>query len=364
MAIKYIKYLVLSLLIVITCIVALNYIVDPLLYYKRANRAFQTLYSDELRYQIPGLIKNYQDHNTAIVGTSLAGNFLASEVSKQLNSKTVKLTVNGATIVEQSYIVSQYLDAHPNAKAVIWGIDNVYLDYDPERFTIREYKYPFFLYDDSIVNYKYLLNYEVTVQSLQTIANNLLGANFYMKTRDLDTIHTWPTDTPVGCKQVIKNHDELHGKQFKVFDPSLTPSELFNIENAAANMEGIVDIAKKRKDVQFYLFLPPYSIVRYLFEDEYNGLERILKARDLFAEKTRENNNIKIIDLQASEDIIGNLNYYMDMIHHIRKINRLIIDNIVNGNFSDYGSILENTEKLRSMVSRYDLEKIRECVQD
>ena len=361
---NYIKYLIISLITVIVCIGTLNYVVDPLLYYNRADNSLKTLYTEDLRYQIPGLIKHFQDHNTAIVGTSLAGNFLASEVSRQLNKKTVKLTVNGATINEQSYIVSKYLDAHPNAKTVIWGVDTMYLDYDPAKFTVREYNYPFFLYGDSTINYKYLLDYAVTIHSLQTIANNLLSINFYLKTRDLDLLHTWPPNTPAGCKQVIKNHDELFGKQFKVYDPSLTPLAFFNEENAAANMKRIIDLAKKNKDVQFYLFLPPYSIVRYLFEDEYNGLERLLKARGLFADKTRGNDNIKIIDLQASEDIIGNLDNYMDMIHHIRKINRLNIDNIVNENFNDYRSILENTVELRSMVTRYDLDKIRECAQD
>jgi hypothetical protein len=38
--------------------------------------------------------------------------------------------------------------------------------------------------------------------NIAAIANNLLCLNFFIKTRDIDKIHTW--DTPTGCKQVIE----------------------------------------------------------------------------------------------------------------------------------------------------------------
>lgn len=358
---KYIRYLILSLIIVITCTVVLNYIVDPLLYYKRADRIFPVLYSEELKYQIPGLIKNFPDHNTAIIGTSMAGIFLASEVSSALNEKTIKLTSPGATLREQSYVLSRYLKTHPDAKTIIWVADPMIFDNDPELFTIRPYSYPFFLYDNSNVNLKYLLSYKVTVHSLQTIANYLFGIGFYMKTSNLDELHTLPLNTPSGCNRVIENYTQLSTKDFKVQDPIIVPLPVFNRINAAANLNRILELAETNKDVQFYVFLPPYSIVRYLFEDENNGLERLLEARNFIADKTKGTGNIKIIDWQADEDIITNLDLYTDMIHHVKTINDRIIRNIIDGNFDGYESVLANTEKLRSIVRRYDFEKIKKC---
>ncbi|MDH4028789.1 MAG: hypothetical protein OEU95_08160, partial [Nitrospirota bacterium] len=341
----------------------LNYIVDPLLYYQRAKRVFPVLYSQEQREQVPGIIKNSKSHNAAIMGTSLAGNYLVSEVSDALNEKTVKLTVNGATFSEQSFILSRYLETHPDAKIVIWAVDTFYIDVAPGQFTIREYDYPFYLYESIILNPRYLLGYNVTIHSIQTIANDLFGINSPMKTQDIDRLHTWPEGTPLGCKPVIANYDDLAGRDFKVVDPSLTPLPEFNEANAAANMEKITALARDNSRVKFYIYLPPYSIVRFLFEKQGQGLERLMKARDFFAKKTEGINNISILDFQASEEIITDLNNYMDMLHHNRKINRLIIDVIVNGNFSDYGSVIENTEKLRKIVNGQGIEKIRKCAQ-
>ncbi len=86
-----------------------------------------------------------------------------------------------------------------------------------------------------------------------------------------------------------------------------------------------------------------------------------LEARNFVAEKTKDIGNIKIIDLQAIEDIITNLDLYIDMIHHVRTINDRIIKYIIDGNFDGYESILDNTEKLRSIVGRYDFEEIKKC---
>ena len=352
---KYIKYLILSLIIVVICIGALNYIVDPLMYYQRYQRVFPVLYTEDPRYLIPGLIKNSKGHNAVIIGSSMVENFLPSQVHELFNEKTIKLSINGATLLEQSYVLSHYLDAHPNSKIIIWGMDTVSIDKDSENITTQEYSYPFFLYDDSTINLQYLLNYEVTVHSFQTIANNLLGIGFLMKTRDLDQINTWPGNTQTGCKKVFEHYRDTSRRYSDVLVQN------FNNKNAIANLKRIVDLAERRRDVQFYFFLTPYSIVRYIYEVEHNGLERLLQARNFFAYKTKEISNIKIIDLQASEDIISNLDYYKDMNHYNRTIKNTILKNIVDGNFDGYESILENTEKLRALIGKYDFEKLKKC---
>jgi hypothetical protein len=357
---KYIKYLILCQIIAAILIASLNYIVDPLLYYQRDKRVFPILYTEEQRDLIPGLIKNSRDHNAAIIGTSLAENFRASQVSALFHEKTVKLTINGATFLEQCYVLSKYLNAHPNAKIVIWDIDTAYIDKDPEDFINREFitedfKYPFYLYNNNTLNFQYLLNYKVTLHSFQTVANDFLGIKFISKTRDLDRIHTWPRFIQTGCEHVMDNYNKFSVRYSDLLD------QVYNKINAIANLNKITDITQRYKNVQFYMLLPPYSIVRYKFEVEHNGLERLLESRNLFAEKTRGISNIKIIDLQASEDIISNLDYYKDMSHYNGTVVDIILNNIVKENSSGYESILENTKKLRKLVETFDFGKVRKC---
>lgn len=352
---KYIKYLLLSEIIVIICIIALNFTVDPLLYYRREQRVFPILYTEEPRHLIPGIIKNSIGSNAVIIGSSMVENFLASQVSEILNEKTVKLSISGATLLEQTYVLSKYLDAHPNTKIIIWGIDTVYIDKDPENITNQEYAYPYFLYDDSNFNLRYLLNYEIMVHSFQTIANNLFGIRFFMKTRDLDQIGTWPSDTQTGCRAVIEHYRNILRQYSDV------PAQTFSDKDANVNLKRIVDLTERKKDTQFYFFFPPYSIVRYFSEVERNGLERVLEARKLFADKTKTKSNIKIVDLQASEDIIANLDNYKDMNHYNKTISNIILKRITDKNFDGYESILKNTEKLRLLLERFNFEKIKKC---
>jgi hypothetical protein len=349
----YIKYLFISQVLVIIFIMALNFIVDPLLYYKRNKRPHHILYTEDNRYLIPGLIKNSPDYNAVIVGSSMAGNFIASEVGRTLGEKTLKLSIDGATLFEQHYVISKYFETHQNAKIVIWGIDLGYVS-GPAKITTREnYNYPYFLYDNTMVNPKYLLNYDITVHSFQTITNNLIGINFFMKKRDINKVHTW--DTPTGCQQVIDHYKLISTEHldeiYKNFDKN----------NAEINLNKIVELAIKKKDVQFYIFLPPYSIVRYYISYEHNALEFLLKARNFIAGKVNGISNIKIIDLQASNDIISNLNYYKDMGHYNRIINDIIMKKIIDGSFTEYEAILSNTKKLKSLISALDFEKVRKC---
>lgn len=352
---KYIKYLLLSQITVLIIIMTLNYTVDPLLYYRREQRVFPILYTEEQRHLIPGIIKNSADSNAVIIGTSMVENFLASQASKLLNEKTLKLSINGATLLEQSYVLSEYLDAHPDAKIVIWGLDTVYIDKDPEKIIEQEYSFPYFLYDDTNINLKYLLNYEVTVHSFQTIANNLLGIRFPMKTRNLDQISTWPSETQTGCKKVIEHYRSTSRRYTDV------PVQHFNYKNAETNLNRIIDLTERRKDARFYFFFPPYSIVRYFYEAERDGLERVLQARNLFADKTKTKSNIKIIDLQASEDIIADLDYYKDMNHYDKTIINTMLKRIKDKSFDGYEAILKNTEKLRLLAKTVDFEKIKKC---
>lgn len=355
---KYFKYLIIAQLIVLIFFGTLNYIVDPRLYYSRDNRLFSPLYTLIQRHLIPGVIKNSPNNNAVIIGTSLTAPFIASKVSAILNTNAIKLTVNGATLFEQHFILSKYLQSHPNAKIVIWGVDPPYLSRDAVMTTQKDYIYPFFLYDTTQINYKYLFNYDVTKHSLQTIAANFFNIRFAKTTFDLDKIGTWNVSGQIaGCKKVTGNYQGAlsAGNIYNLI------TEDFNIGNAEINLNNIIELAMARQDVQFFIFFPPYSILRYYLYNEHQSLGKLLMPRDFIAKKTKGIPNINILDLQASPDIISNLDYYADINHYNPAVADIILKYIVNGNFTDYNSILKNTEKLELMVKEFDFETAKRC---
>jgi hypothetical protein len=47
--------------------------------------------------------------------------------------------------------------------------------------------------------------------------------------------------------------------------------------------------------------------------------------------------------------------------HYNRTINNIILKKIVDGNFTEYESILENTVKLKSLIIAFDPKKAMKC---
>ena len=83
--------------------------------------------------------------------------------------------------------------------------------------------------------------------------------------------------------------------------------------------------------------------------------------RDFIAKKTKGIPNIKILDLQASPDIISNLDYYADVNHYNPAVTDIILKDIVDGKFADCNSILKNTKKLELMTKKFDIETAKRC---
>src|ERR1700720_4922160 len=85
--------------LIILLAAALNFVVDPLQLF-RAARLFAAMYSQDSRMQDAGLIRS-QDFDTVFMGTSLAIHFRQSDIDRVLGVRSLKLSLNGSTSVEQ-----------------------------------------------------------------------------------------------------------------------------------------------------------------------------------------------------------------------------------------------------------------------
>jgi len=114
------RYLVREERNVILLAVALNFVVDPLQYFRPA-RLFHAMYSPDSRMQNAGLIHS-QQYDTVFMGTSLGIHFRQSDIDRILGVKSVKLSMTGSNSVEQSFVLAAALERHP--KRVIWQMDD------------------------------------------------------------------------------------------------------------------------------------------------------------------------------------------------------------------------------------------------
>ena len=97
-----IKYFIAGFCFWSLALVSVNYIVDPLQYYRLDN---SPRFVKNQRYQIPGLIRNY-NFDTIFVGTSHSENFLASQLDKFGQTQSINLSISGSSAWEQMQVVN------------------------------------------------------------------------------------------------------------------------------------------------------------------------------------------------------------------------------------------------------------------
>src|SRR5882757_8035766 len=105
---------------VILLAAGLNFVVDPLQYFRPA-RLFHAMYSPDSRMQNAGLIRS-QQYDTVFMGTSLAIHFRQSDIDRNLGGRSVKLAMTRSNSHEQSFVLDAALARHP--KRVLWQMDD------------------------------------------------------------------------------------------------------------------------------------------------------------------------------------------------------------------------------------------------
>lgn len=304
-----------SAVILTTLVALLTVVLDPLQFYHKS--FYPAIYSNEERYQNPGLAKNY-DYDTIIIGTSMTENFLPSVVNGTLGGKTLKLSVRGSTADEHHAIASIALETG-KVKKVLWGLDYFSLKLESK----EEADNPAYLYDDKWWNdYKYWLNYSV-YQNLfiEGILRPLRG----LEPRQLENLYNWNDTVTFGAKQVVE--DYRTSRQSEVYfglneEPIETIQEVFN--------EQILALVKKYPDVEFDFYYPPYSILRQKVWQDTNNTRFLnqLEMKEWIFEQLGPLPNVNVFDFQEESDWTYNLDLYKDLSHHNQDVNSWIAEAI------------------------------------
>lgn len=304
--------------------VGLNFYVDPLQFYHKTYLTPD--FSDQQRYQNPGLAKNYE-YDTIMVGSSMTENFWPSYANEKLGIHLLKLSMSGSTAKEQNMITNLAI-LTGKTKTVMWGIDYFSLRGEPDRVRHEFGAFPYYLYDRNPFNdLNYLINLDTSKQALRSL---VVSAGFMNpKNPDLNRLNTWETPGLFGKQNVLKEWDKLkQGGSFK-------PSE-YELGHVQRNMdENVLSVIKAHPEVQFVLFYPPYSILqhRYFYDKDPAFFENELYVKQYLFEQVGMLPNVKIYEFQHEQQITFDLKHYKDLAHHSRQINDWMIDQMAEDNY-------------------------------
>ncbi len=314
--------------------------VDPCFYYRMPTDRKPVFFNE--RYQTAGIIRNCPA-DTVLLGSSMAANYVGSEVGTVFGGTGLRLTIPDGYFSEFDQAMGLLMRKNP-PKRVLFAVDTNILTRSPDGATGAM---PGYLYDKSGLNdVKYLLNKDALYYSLYAMMCHRWGQG-----QTLDEGFGW-NDT------VWWNHMEALAeyKRPDIVETAMAADAL--LADTAENLAVVAGWAEAYPEVEFDLFLSPYSILYWDKISRMGETEAVFAALELACETLLPYENVTLHGLLFDREIIEQLDYYCDYVHHSAEAGSLVLGKIAAGTdeltAENYQEVLANWH---DFVVNYDYEK-------
>lgn len=353
--------------LIVMMAVALNFIVDPLQIFRPA-RLFPAVYSEDSRLQNAGLIRS-QDFDTVFMGTSLAIHFRQSDIDRMLGVRSLKLALAGSNSHEQSFVLAAALERHPSR--VIWQIDDwifrdaaqidsdIYLPADLYRRNARGIAG--YLFNGAMARESAWILARSIKPLEKTVARLTSGVLFKFPIARVDDINTLRPDYDVSAAY---NAKKALAAFASITDPARSAFLAAGYDYGAMvrNFEGdAVGLIAGHPDVQFDIYLPPYSILQWVAMRDASPatLKIVYDFSGYIAERLARFPNARLHDFRAASDITHDLNNYGDVIHHSPDVDLKVLSWLAAGDYLvDRAAPTASLERLKAQVEAYRIGEI------
>ena len=297
--------------------------IDPYFHYHAPLEGLQYPINNQ-RYQNDGIVKHFS-YDALITGTSMTENFKASECDALFGADTVKVSFSGATFTELNQNLQHALEANPDLRLVIYGLDGWFLFSGKDAWR-TDAAYPTYLYDNNPLNdVQYFLNKEILLDGTLEVLNYTRKG---FQTTDFDTYSNWNSGQRFDAENVIRNYSRMPmSEEIRSMTEEETAMVTYNMSSC------IADVAKAHPNVQFYYFFPPYSCLYWDDLIRRGQMELQVDAFALASGLLLEADNIHLFSFYEDYETTGNLNNYHDIVHYSEDVNSLILQRMRNGEY-------------------------------
>lgn len=301
----------------------LTAVIDPFFHYHAPLNGLQYPLNNQ-RYQNDGIVKNFP-YDALITGTSMTENFKTSEFDALFGVNSIKVSFSGGTYEEINSNLQRAIEANPELKIVIYGLDEWFL-FAGKSMILADGEYPTYLYDNNPFNdVEYLLNKDVLCNNTVEVLNYTRSGQ---TTTSFDAFGSWDGSFPYDAANVISNYT----RAAKVSENSIFTEELQTCLSDTI-LNTAVKLARENPEIQFIYFFPPYSILNWDNHNQSGTLQRQIEAFTLASQLLLEADNIALYSFYNDYGTITNLNLYRDTVHYSGEINSLILQRIHNGEY-------------------------------
>ena len=300
---------VLTLIILIGVVV---FLIDPFFHYHKPWFGLKAVLNDK-EYQCIGTLRHF-DYDALIVGSSVAENNDNSWYDEAFKCKSIKAIRSYGATADLCYLLDEAFASGNDIKKVFYNIDPSSLNADATT-TYESTGCPMYLYDKNPFNdIRYIYNKGVLFEKIPYMI-----VNSYVVDYDENLSYNW-------AKWKTFSKDNALGLYFRPKNEVPMMDEKVYDDKLSGNIELLTTEVKNHPDTEFYFFFPAYSMLWW------DGIYRT-GERDAFIHCEKEMvsallqyDNAKVYCFQNEEDIITNLDNYMDSIHFSPEINKLMMD--------------------------------------
>jgi hypothetical protein len=334
----YARWYIAACITLTAAIAAVNFAIDPFQFYRAAS-FYEPVFSENQRYQKPGLAKNYP-YEIAIVGDSHAENFSARYVEAKLGAPALNLAISGSTAREQFLIAKKAIESGRLTR-IIWILGRMPFRKPPQMLVHQDGEFPTHFYDESPTTHP---AYLLSIATLELSLDALRGAGH----RDLDSLDMWHSEHEFSQQRMLMDWK----RRFQIYttvrrDPALAYQSELDVIRANAE-QNLASLIAAHPEIQVDLVFPPYSVLSYLIDFRmapFMFKERI-QYKAMVVDSVAGLDNADVYDFQVAREITHDFDNYKDLEHFRVEINERIVDAIAAGEYrvdkADYSDVLSD----------------------
>lgn len=344
--IGFIRHFALAAVVLLLLAAAAVVIFDPFYHYHGPVLGLKAVVTKS-EYQCIGTIRNF-DYDSVLCGSSTAENYNNHWFDEGFGARTVKAIKSSGTTADLKYYLDEAFLTH-EIKHVFYSLDLFALEGDPEANFVNA-SMPLYLFDHNPFNdVKYVWNKDVLFEDVPyLLAMNFAGGY------DEGTSYNWWQYKIFSAEETLSHYDRSAEVLSVVGKEEYQP-------RVDGNLELIAEMAEAHPETEFYFFLPPYSLLWWDSVNRSGQLNEYLYARKQVMERLIAYENVKVYDFQSEDEIILDLDNYMDPVHFSADVNHFMAQEAAKEN-SKYRVTQENQEemlqKMEALIKRIFLQEI------
>lgn len=291
-------------------------LVDPFYHYHKPIGPLKAVVSKG-EYQCIGTVKNFE-YDSILLGSSVAENYNNRWFDEAFGGTTIKGIQRSATTAALLYYLEHAMEAN-ELKNVYFNLDTFAITTDPDVEFPNEL-HPLYLYNENpFDDVKYIWNKDVIFEHVPyMLAMSFIGDY------DEGTSYNWAqykTFSEAGTLSNYQRPEEVV--------PMLAKEEY--VDDLDGNLSAIEQVVKDNPQITFRFICPPYSMLWWDNAYRNGETERNLYASREAARRLLPYENVEMYYFQNEEEVITNLDNYMDTIHFSGEINKAMLDAMKNG---------------------------------